>query len=68
MPVMLMVRGAKDLLFVRACPANPSKPMSSTSTAASLYEIFFEPYTKKFSSTLPRSCIATGRAPASTAP
>ena len=47
MPFTLMIARRDDLVFKEHLPASRSKPTSSTSTAATLYDIFFKPYTRE---------------------
>ncbi len=48
MPVTLMVRGSKDLLFKERLPGESFEADVVNKYGRTLYEIFFEPYTKKF--------------------
>ena len=48
MPIALMVRGAKDLLFKENLPGESFEADVVNKYGRTLYEIFFEPYTKKF--------------------
>ena len=45
---MLMVRGAKDLLFKESLPGESFEADVVNKYGRTLYEIFFEPYTRKF--------------------
>ncbi len=48
MPVKLMVSGAKDLVFKEHLPGESFEADVVNKYGRTLYEIFFEPYTKKF--------------------
>jgi len=48
MPITLMVRGAKDLLLKEHLPGESFEADVINKYGRTLYEIFFEPYTKKF--------------------
>lgn len=48
MPVKLMVTGAKDLLFKEQLPGESFEADVVNKYGRTLYDIFFEPYTKKF--------------------
>ena len=48
MPLMLMVRGARDLLFKQRLPGESFEADIVNKYGRTLYEIFFDPYTRKF--------------------
>lgn len=48
MPVSLMVRGARDLLFKETLPGESFEADVVNKYGRTLYEIFFRPYTEKF--------------------
>ena len=48
MPIKLMVTGAKDLLFKENLPGESFEADIVNKYGRTLYEIFFEPYTRKF--------------------
>jgi protoporphyrinogen oxidase len=48
MPIKLMVTGAKDLVFKEHLPGESFEADVVNKYGRTLYEIFFEPYTKKF--------------------
>jgi len=48
MPIKLMVTGAKDLLFKEQLPGESFEADVVNKYGRTLYEIFFEPYTRKF--------------------
>jgi protoporphyrinogen oxidase len=48
MPVKLMVKGARDLLFKERLPGESFEADVVNKYGRTLYDIFFEPYTKKF--------------------
>jgi protoporphyrinogen oxidase len=48
MPVKLMVRGARDLLFKERLPGESFEADVVNKYGRTLYDIFFEPYTRKF--------------------
>lgn len=48
MPITLMVRGSKDLLFKEHLPGESFEADIVNKYGRTLYEIFFEPYTQKF--------------------
>lgn len=48
MPIALMLRGSKDLLFKEHLPGESFEADVVNKYGRTLYEIFFEPYTKKF--------------------
>jgi protoporphyrinogen oxidase len=48
MPIKLMVTGAKDLLFKENLPGESFEADVVNKYGRTLYEIFFEPYTRKF--------------------
>src|SRR3954447_5731610 len=48
MPIKLMVRGAKDLIFKEKLPGESFEADVVNKYGRTLYEIFFEPYTRKF--------------------
>ena len=48
MPVKLMVRGSKDLILKEHLPGESFEADVVNKYGRTLYEIFFEPYTKKF--------------------
>jgi protoporphyrinogen oxidase len=48
MPVKLMVRGSKDLVLKERLPGESFEADVVNKYGRTLYEIFFEPYTKKF--------------------
>lgn len=48
MPVKLMVTGARDLLFKEQLPGESFEADVVNKYGRTLYEIFFEPYTRKF--------------------
>jgi protoporphyrinogen oxidase len=48
MPIKLMVTGAKDLVFKENLPGESFEADVVNKYGRTLYEIFFEPYTKKF--------------------
>jgi protoporphyrinogen oxidase len=48
MPIKLMITGAKDLLFKEHLPGESFEADVVNKYGRTLYEIFFEPYTRKF--------------------
>lgn len=48
MPIKLMVKGAKDLLFKERLPGESFEADVVNKYGRTLYDIFFEPYTRKF--------------------
>ncbi len=48
MPISLMVRGARDLLFKQSLPGESFEADVVNKYGRTLYEIFFRPYTEKF--------------------
>lgn len=48
MPFSLMIRGAKDLVFKERLPGESFEADVVNKYGRTLYEIFFEPYTRKF--------------------
>ena len=48
MPITLMLRGAKDLLFKEKLPGESFEADVVNKYGRTLYDIFFEPYTRKF--------------------
>jgi len=48
MPLVLMVRGARDLLFKERLPGESFEADIVNKYGRTLYEIFFDPYTRKF--------------------
>ena len=68
MPIALMFKGARDLFFKEKLPGESFEADVVNKYGRTLYDIFFEPYTRSSCSTRRRSSIATGPARASTAP
>jgi protoporphyrinogen oxidase len=48
MPIRLMIRGARDLFFKERLPGESFEADIVNKYGRTLYEIFFEPYTRKF--------------------